>query len=44
MEFKNHKFIQDMIVRQQGRQEVNKPTSDFALNYKLIDKMVINVV
>jgi hypothetical protein len=37
MELKNHKFIQDMIAKRQEKQEVNKPISDFALKYGLID-------
>ncbi|CAF0732702.1 unnamed protein product [Adineta steineri] len=37
MEFKNHKLIQDMIAKRQEKQETNKPISDFALNYGLID-------
>jgi hypothetical protein len=37
MEFKNHKFIQEMIAKRQEKQEVNKPISDFALKYGLID-------
>jgi hypothetical protein len=37
MEFKNHKFIQEMIAKRQEKQEVNRPISDFALKYGLID-------
>lgn len=37
MEFKNHKFIQEMIAKRQEKQEVDRPISDFALKYGLID-------
>ncbi len=37
MEFKNHKFIQEMFAKRQEKQEVNKTISDFALKYGLID-------
>jgi hypothetical protein len=37
MDLKNHKFIQEMIAKRQEKQEVNRPISDFALNYGLID-------
>ncbi|CAF3397914.1 unnamed protein product [Rotaria sp. Silwood1] len=37
MDFKNHKFIQEMIAKRQEKQEANKPISDFALKYGLID-------
>jgi len=35
IEFKNPKLIQEMIAKQQEKQEVNKPISDFALKYGL---------
>ena len=38
MEFKNSKFIQEMIAKRQERREIHKPISDFALKYGLIDK------
>ncbi|CAF0912604.1 unnamed protein product [Rotaria sordida] len=37
MDFKNHRFIQEMIAKRQEKQESNKPLSDFALKYGLID-------
>jgi len=37
IEFKNPKFIQEMITKRQEKQETNKPISDFALKYGLID-------
>ena len=37
MELKNHKLIQDMLAKRQEKQEVNRPISDFALKYGLID-------
>jgi hypothetical protein len=37
IEFKTHKFVQEMIAKRQEKQEVNKHISDFALNYGLID-------
>lgn len=37
IDLKNHKFIQDMINKRQEKQEVNRPISDFAFTYGLID-------
>jgi hypothetical protein len=37
IDLKNHKFIQEMIAKRQEKQEVNRPISDFALKYGLID-------
>jgi hypothetical protein len=37
IEFKNPKFIQEMFTKRQEKQETNKPISDFALKYGLID-------
>lgn len=37
MDVKNHKLIQEMIAKRQEKQEVNRPISDFALKYGLVD-------
>jgi hypothetical protein len=37
IDIKNHKFIQEMIAKRHEKQEANRPISDFALKYGLVD-------
>jgi hypothetical protein len=37
MEFKNRTFVQEMIAKRQEKRKANKPISNFALKYGLID-------
>ena len=37
LDIKNNKLIQEMLAKRQEKQEVNKPISDFALKYGLVD-------
>lgn len=37
MELRNHKFVQEMIAKRQEKQQVERPISEFAFKYGLVD-------